>query len=200
MNAVVMPPPGFVKIDTKAPMDVDAYLAHCPEDATVKGVILNGILKKMEKRGVKAPPSFGPFHAFKTYPLREHMKLTVEAAKLTFPRETLREALRQLGQTTYPEVLDTLIGKVVFGALGKDPGAILKLSSKAYQIIGSRAQAKVVESGRTHIHTHVTNAYGFLDSFHYGTSEGVLLACGRPGTVHIKRHQLSEAEFFVEWQ
>ena len=195
-----MPPPGFVKVDMRAPLDVDAYLAHCPAEATVKGMILTGVLKKLEKRGVKVPAHFGPFQPFKTYPLRDHMRLTVEAAQLAFPTLPVREALRQLGNTTYPEVLETLIGKVVFGALGKDPGAILKLSAKAYAIVGSQAQVRVLDSGKNFVHNHVKGAYGFLDSFHVGVAEGVFIACGRPGEVFQKALSLSEAETYMEWR
>jgi uncharacterized protein (TIGR02265 family) len=190
--------PGFEKIDWAAPLDVDAYVAHCPPEAKVKGVIVNGVLKRLETMGKPPPPGVGRYLAFKDYPLREHMKITADVAQLAFPHEHLRESLRRLGHETFPAVKETLIGKVVFAAWDK-PESVFKLSAKAYEIVGSIARVTVVESGPGFVHQHIVNAYGFLDSFQVGVTEGVLLAFKKEGAVQIKRVSLSEAHVYTEW-
>lgn len=189
---------GFEQIDWAAPIDVAAYIAHCPAEARVKGVIVQGVLKHLERSGKSAPAGVGPFQTFKSYPLREHMQLTYDVARLAFPHEHPRESLRLLGQQTFAAVKDTLIGKVVFGAFD-DPASVLRLSAKAYEIVGSMAQVRVVEHGARFAHTHVTNAYGFLDSFQVGVPEGVCLALGQTSEVVIRRVSLSEAYLWIEW-
>lgn len=197
-TGVFLMKPGFEKLDWSAPIDVAEYIAHCPAEATVKGVIVQGVLKHLERSGKSAPQGVGPFLTFKSYPLREHMQLTYDVARLAFPHRHARESLRLLGQQTFVAVKDTLIGKVVFGAM-KDPASVLRLSSKAYEIVGSIAQVRVVEHGPHFAHTHVTNAYGFLDSFQVGVPEGVCLALDRTPEVAIRRVSLSEAHFWIEW-
>lgn len=192
--------PGYEKIDWTAPLDVDAYIAHCPPEAKVKGMIVNGILKRLEKQGKKPPIDVGgPYLTFKDYPLRDHMAITAKVAQLAYPSPHLRESLRGLGRETYQVVKDTLIGKVVFAAWD-NPQSVFKLSSKAYEIVGSIAQTKVLESGPRFVHTHTTKAYGFLDSFHVACGEGVCTMFGKePTVVEIKRVSLSEAFIYIEW-
>ncbi|HEY4222105.1 MAG TPA: DUF2378 family protein, partial [Myxococcota bacterium] len=126
---------GFETLQWSAPIDVDAYVSGCPDSARVKGVIVHGMLRHLEKRGLQTPPGWGPFHTFKDYPLREHMKLTVEVAKLAFPNASIRQSLRELGWATFPAVRETLIGKVVFGAFD-DPRSVFRAINKAYEIVG----------------------------------------------------------------
>ena len=191
-------PLGFEAIDWSAPLDVDAYVEHCPADATVKGIVMTSVLKHATKRGLSLPPGLGPFHTFKAYPLREHMRLTVDIAKLVFPTRPLRQALREFGWTTFPAMRDTLIGKVVFGSV-EEPVVIYRRVNKAYEITGSRSRATISEHGPRFVHMHIRTAFGFLDTFHVGTSEGVCIAMGRKPNLVIKRHSLSEAEFYVQW-
>ena len=190
--------PGFVELDWAAPIDVDAYVEHCPADAKVKGIIMTSVLKQVERRGAKVPPGIGPFHTFKDYSLRDHMRLVVDVAKIVFPHKSLRESLRQLGRQSFPALRETLIGKVVFGSV-EEPVVIYRRVNKAYEITGSRSRAVIVEHGPRFAHMHISTAYGFLDTFHVGTSEGVCIALGRTPHLTIKRHSLSEAEFFVQW-
>ena len=190
--------PGFETIDWTAPIDVEAYIAACPEGAKVKGVIVQGMLKHLEKLGKKPTVAHAAYHTFRDYSLREHMRLTVDVAKQAFPQKHLRESLRQLGWATFPAVRDTLIGKVVFGAFD-DPRKVFRAIAKAYEVVGSSAQGVVVDSGPRFVHTHTKNAYGFLDTFHVGTAEGVCRALSRTPTLFIKRHSMHEAELYVEW-
>jgi hypothetical protein len=193
-----MPRPGFEPIDWTAPIDVDEYINACPPENKVKGVIVLSIMKQLTRKGIKPPAGMGPYQSFKDYSLREHMKITVDVAKMGFPNQSLRESLRQLGWETFPAVKETLLGKVVFGAFD-DPKMIFKFINKSYEIVGSGASGRVVDQGPRFVHTHTKNAYGFLDTFHAGTAEGTMRALGKNAALTIKRHSISEAEFFLEW-
>ncbi len=190
--------PGFEKIDWTAPLDLEAYLAHCPAEAKVKGMIVNGVLKRLQKMGKQPPPNVGTYLTFKDYPLRDHMRITVDVAKAAFPHQHLRESLRLLGHGTFGDVKETLIGKVVFAAWD-NPQSVFKLSAKAYEIVGSTAKVKIVESGPRFVHQHIVNAFGFLDSFQVGVTEGVPMSFGMKPTVQVKRVSLSEAHVYTEW-
>lgn len=190
--------PGFEKIDWSAPLDIEAYVAHCPPEAKVRGMIVNGVLKRLEKQGKPPPPGIGRYLTFKDYPLREHMRITAEVARLAFPHEHLRESLRLLGHETFGTVKETLIGKVVFAAWD-NPLSVFKLSAKAYEIVGSLARVHMIESGPRFVHNHVVNAYGFLDSFQVGVTEGVPMSFGLQCQCSIKRVTLSEAHIYCEW-
>ena len=53
--------PGFHAVDWSAPFDVEKYVAACPETAMVKGVIIHGVLKHLETKGLPKPAGVGKF-------------------------------------------------------------------------------------------------------------------------------------------
>jgi uncharacterized protein (TIGR02265 family) len=192
-------PPGFVPVDWSAPFDPVAHIAACPAEFTIKGVIAHGVVRRLE-RGGYAPAGRYSFQTFKDYPLREHLELVVDAARLMHPDQPLREALRRLGRVAYDDVLETLIGRVVFGVLGKNFPGIVRLSAKAYEIVGSRARVTMVAASDGFAHSHIKDAFGFLDTYQIGVYEGTMAYCGHVGEVLIKRHSISEAEVWCEWR
>ena len=65
-----------------------------------------------------------------------------------------------------------MIGKVMFGVLGNDIGAVLRVSPGAYEAVLSHGRAELVDSGPRHARVRLSNVATFLDSYHVGVLRG----------------------------
>src|SRR5262245_17235810 len=126
-------PPGFVPADDHGPLDLDYRIAHVPAHAVVKGMFIRRLVDDAAKHGHTLAVK-ERLIAFKDYPVPVYLNALVEAARVLHPSEPPRRALRLLGHGVYPQLVDSMIGKVVFGVLGRDIHSILRVASKAYEI------------------------------------------------------------------
>jgi uncharacterized protein (TIGR02265 family) len=190
---------GYALPNFNAPLDVEAARRLVPDHATVKGMYLDANVKRIRAAGAE-PVVKGPFIAFKDYPTHFAFELTLQWARLAHPKVPLREALRRVGHSTYDDLRGSLAGRVIFGVLGGDIVAIVKLASKAIAISGQPQRAAVLEVGSHHSLIRVDDIYTFVDSNCVGIFEGVLEACGLEGRVSTKLISASAAEFYTEWK
>jgi uncharacterized protein (TIGR02265 family) len=190
--------PGFSVPDFAAPLDVGARLKLIPPHATVKGMVLDGVLKETARLG-QALPTRGPYVGYKDYPLPEFLALQVEAAARVFPALPPREGLRRLGQGAYPALFQSMIGRVLFGVLGKNPETLVKVAPKGYAVTGNTGQVDVIEATPQGALLRFQEFYGFLDSYHVGVLEGAITACNRSGRVLFKPLGEVDGEMLCEW-
>jgi len=188
---------GFSLPDTNDPIDVAAAVERCLPAATTRGMFIADIVDALKKRGLPVPPK--TYHMFGNYPQREFITVAAAAARALHPDQREKESLRRLGQMAYPIFASTMIGKVMYGVLGNDIGAIMRVAPRGYEAILSHGRAEVVESGATHVRVRLTNVATFLDSYQVGVFEGALLSCNVRGTVKVRLETPVTGEFLVEW-
>lgn len=197
MGPTAHPPADFVPPDWDAPVDLAAQLKLVPPGKQVKGFVLAGMARRFQERGLTLSGNMEKMVAFKSYPFTDQLNALLEGALLLnpkFPRRGLREA----GQMAFPAALETVAGRVVFGALGKDPTSIFKVANKAYEMVGT-GTARTVSVGKKHAHVELRDLYAFPESYHVGVVEGVLLACNHVPEVRIKQHSPTHVEIFCTW-
>lgn len=188
----------FEPIDWRAPIDLDAGRAAIPPGALSKGFLLAGVVKGCERRGKKLDVGKS-YIAFKDYPTTEYADVCERAARLLWPDESMREGLRRVGHMAYPDLADTLLGRVVFGVLGKDIKAITRIVDKAYSISGNRGRATVTSLGDTWSTIKLEDVV-HVDALQVGAFEGALMACDLDGDVKIKRLGPGAAELHTSWR
>ena len=121
------------------------------------------------------------------------MRLAVAAARVLYPRYSVGEGLRRLGQTTFDAVLGTHIGRALFGVLGRDLDRILLMGPRAFKLMLNVGQ---VHAEKTAPRTFTFRAAGlpaFLETYQVGVLEGVLRHCGEHGRVRIALQDLGAA-------
>ena len=193
-----LPPPGFGSVDLEEDVDVAAYLKRVPKHATGKGMFLVRLLQELDRRGI-ARPTAERFLPFSDYPLRRCLELNAEAAKLMFPTLPLADGLRRVAWTSFDTFSGSLIGQVLFGAVGHDVESILKLASRAMAYttnVGSQ-ELEVVRDRTAVLQVH--NAYLFAEYFGVGMLEGVLRSCGSEGQVLASMSSPTSGAFYVRW-
>ncbi|MEW5849349.1 MAG: DUF2378 family protein [Myxococcota bacterium] len=191
--------PGFTRLDWSAPLDINAALTVVPPDVTVRGMFPQGVVDECVKAG-RPLPGGRRYVGFKGYPVTEFMELCVEASALLFPTAPPRERLRRLGQLAYPTLLQSMVGKAIFGMVGGKLEAVMKLASKGYEVSLSRGTATAVEVQDGSARLHFRDIYNFLDTYQVGVVEGAMSACGRTGEVFYRSISPSEGEMLAQWR
>ena len=185
--------------DMQAPLDVAAYMAHCPEHAVARGMFFGDIVDALKRRGLR-PSTSKRYVAFSNYPQREFIEFAARSVELLHPDLPLREGLRRVGHLAYPTFRDTMIGRVMFGVLGDDIEAVMKIVPKGYDAALNVVQAKTLAVGRGYALFRFENLHTLFDSYQVGVMEGAILACGREGEVRLKCESLSTGQALVTWR
>jgi uncharacterized protein (TIGR02265 family) len=191
------PPAGFALPDPARPLDVDEICATLPSDIVLRGMFLQGVVDMCAKRG-QPLVGFGPYIAFKEYPVATHVRLLAAAGRALYPQDSARRAFQLLGRDAYSTLVDTMIGKVIFGVLGRDIVRITRLVGKAYEVAGRGVTATLLEMSDRHSHVAIDGAFALADNYHVGAFEGVVDVCRRTCTIWTKPTPRG-AELFTVW-
>jgi uncharacterized protein (TIGR02265 family) len=187
-------------------IDVDFYLRSCPTDATAPGVFFQDLVKFVMGRqhGVAERLHEGitqrRWIAFKTYPLRDFMRLAVNAARILDGKLPLAEGLRRLGRTAFPSLRATMAGRAVLFALGNRLEDAFRNAPRAYRLVLPQAQV-IVDVGDHRGTIELRNVYNFATSYHFGVFEGTIADYGFQPHIRIRPGgRWCDAFFDVEWE
>jgi uncharacterized protein (TIGR02265 family) len=189
---------GFVHPDFSAPVNLAAQKTLVQSGATVKGMQLTALLEECQRRG--APIAGRRYTAFRDYPGEELLDLLVLAAGRAFPDVPCREGLRRLGHVAYPTLRESLVGRVVFGAVGADVMHVWGLVSKGYSVSGSTGKATLLELNEAEALLRLEGMYSFVDCWHVGIIEGAVEMYGFEANVMVKLTSPTSADLWVRWK
>lgn len=193
------PPAGFAEPEWTAPLDAAALLEAAPATATAKGMFLARLLKEVTSRGLK-PPTNERFLAFHDYPIRVHMELHLEVARILYPSRPARDGLRRLGGLAHHAFAESHIGRIVLGVIGRDPKRLFGLVGRAMghsDNVGT-ATTEVVDERTVMIRGE--NLYLFPDCFAVGVLESGLQTADRDGRVAVRMTRPNAPEYWVHWR
>jgi len=193
-------PPGFAHPDFNAKLDPTEYVKRTPPSAMIRGAFFSNLLAMARASRCKLPDGAEKrYHAFKDYPLTEHVHLLAEVAKAVHPDLPLGEALRQIGQRIYPMFAASLAGKVIFSTVGHNPSSVLAAGVKAYNVSASVGRVHIIELDNAHGHFYLENMFNFVEQYHVGIFEGAIKVIGYDPHLLTKPRSLISSEFFVTW-
>jgi uncharacterized protein (TIGR02265 family) len=188
----------FSEPNWNAPLDPEPEINAIPESATVAGMYLNPVAKAATQIGRRLPSARDNYPAFKFFPMREHVRLLVEACSVVYPDLTLRRGLRKLGRGAPGALLQSTLGRVTVGsAMGVVN--VLTAMCKTYPVNLPSCRVEVVESSDGHLIASFRNIYYFLDSHHVGVLEGGLRHAGKKGQVLVKMIGPHSADMLCRW-
>jgi len=190
---------GLVSPDFTGPLEVTEYIQRVPRTATIKGMFISSLLDSLGAERARVPEGKHRYVAFKDYPLVDQVKLIATVAGILYPRLTQRQAIRRLGHSVYPTFAATLVGKVMFAAVGSDPGALVSVGSKAYQFSSNVGRAEVIELRDRYCLLNMQEMYNYLDCYQVGILEGALSVLGLKPRVRIRCDSLSAGVVELTW-
>lgn len=192
-------PAGFQLTNWNADVDVATCLAAVPATATIKGVFPAVILEQLKKNNCSRI-GLEEYHAFGDYPVREYMEFLVDAAQKLYPGAPLAQGLRSLGHLAYSSFLNSLVGRVLLGVLGKKVDAILRVSPRAWSAAISVGNLVIEDVREQEAYLQAKDLYYFLETYCVGIAEGMLLTCQRKGVVAYQKNSPYNARVFIAWE
>jgi uncharacterized protein (TIGR02265 family) len=193
------PPQGFpVAFDFSAPVNIEEVLRTL-RPATVKGFVISDMLRAAEKQG-KALPNAPSFVAFKDYSFHESFTISFQIARHLYPHLPLREGLRRLGHRAYGSLLESTLGRAMFGLVGMRMETMMKIIPQAHRAFQKGGAVELLESTPESAHFAYRNFPYNIDSYQIGMYEGGFLARGKKHAVYLKTLSFGEAEIFCSWE
>jgi uncharacterized protein (TIGR02265 family) len=184
-------------------LDLERSIALLPPDAAVKGLFFTDVIERVRAvTGTDAlfadagvtPRRWIPFF---DYPYADWMRIAVVAARLLSPKDPPAEGVRELGRHAYDALLATHVGRVLFGVLGRDAGAVLRLGPRGYALFVNFGSITAEELERGRVRYRFRSFPGFIETYQVGIFEGVLRHCNAKGEVRIDMQDLANADVEV---
>jgi len=166
---------------------------------TAKGFYFRALLRELESQGQHLPdrPQYREFH---DYPLADAHALLVECAQRLYPSLRRHEAMRRLGWIMFPTFLSTMVGRVIFGALGNDLVAVLRAGARGFEVSTSEGRYEVIELGEHAAHVRVRDFPIHPESFLVGVFEGLLAHYGfDEGKVQAIGITPTDYDYYLSW-
>jgi uncharacterized protein (TIGR02265 family) len=189
--------PGFAPPDFERPVDLAAQKRLVQPGATVKGMQFTALVTECRRRGAVLEDR--RYVAFRDYPGEEFLELLVLAAERAWPSVPVREGLRRLGHVAYPTLRDSLVGRVVFGAVGRDIESVWRLVSKGYELSNNSGHATLLEQTDEDVVLRLEGMYSFVEAWHVGIIEGAVEMYGFDPELWVRQDSPTSADFWVRW-
>jgi len=188
-------------------VDLAAYIRACPREATTRGAFFQRVHEATSAAVVGDRERLfegldrRSWFPFQSYPLTEFMRLSHNAAVVSFGSFGSAEGLRRIGWMAYPSFASTMAGRVVIFALGNTLDDIVAVVPQAYKHTLPLASVDVTRKGESHYEIVMRDVHSFVDTYHCGVLEGALVAHGRRPSVSVQRlARRCDARFIVRWQ
>jgi uncharacterized protein (TIGR02265 family) len=170
--------------DWSEPLDLTERMRAVPPEATVKGMFIEAPISVAQARSGQRPGR-REYIPFKDYPVAEHNQVLVACAMAGYPDVPLREGLRRLGRDALRTFLESLAGRVLFAAAGRNFDAALGLVARSYGITGPVGSATVAERTVDSVLIQLRSCFNFPDCYHVGVFEAAMDHFRQPGEVMI---------------
>ena len=195
---------GYRPPNTDRVTTLEAELAKIPAGTTSKGMISQGIVDLMKKTGMSIPPSDlykGKYLGFMDYPLTDFIALAWECAGKLYPHKPRLLAIQKVGEEAYFSFTQSTIGGVVFSIFARDVYKAAPLIPRGYRISLNHGNVTLAELDKEKNEAlfDFADVYNFPEVYHSGVLNGWLRACGKKGTVKVKRISSSHHSFLVTW-
>lgn len=187
------------------PVVLEDHVRALPSGATCKGLFFHDVLDRLRKtapnHGLLAPDGLGSrrYLHFFDYSYGDYMRVLHATAATIFPGISVGEGLRRLGRSSYPALLNSQVGKVLFGVLGADTRRILELGARGYQVSLNFGRVEVDVLGTNHLRYQFRNLPAYLETYQVGVVEGAMKATGVEGRVRVKLANLGNGSFDIRW-
>lgn len=187
------------------PVVLEEHVRALPDGATCKGLFFHDIIEHLR--------TGAPNHAllardglalkryvhFFDYSYADYMRVLHGTASAVFPAVPVGEGLRRLGRSSYIALLNSQVGKVVFGVLGADLRRVLEMGARGYQISLNFGKVEAEVLGADRLCYHFRDLPAFLETYQVGVIEGAMEVCGYEGQVRILMKNLGNASLDVRW-
>jgi uncharacterized protein (TIGR02265 family) len=204
-DALELAPPRFDR-----PIDVASMLAVVPSNAANKGVIVKAAFDS-----VRARPELAAWTdeaiwqgAGQTLPLpglfqsvafRPYLDVLTFSARL-LRGDAIGEGLREIGVAIYPGFVETLVGRMVFGALGRNPQRVLMMGPNGWRICNNFGEVHSEQLGAAHLRYDFRgHPLDLVETLYVGTVEGACRVLGVTPELTVARVGEQRGVIDIRW-
>jgi uncharacterized protein (TIGR02265 family) len=137
--------------------------------------------------------------AFRDYPLQDYMELLLDGAISLYPKSSVNQGLRELGQLGIPMFAKSIVGGVIMGTVGKSWELALKCVSRGYEVSLKPGKAVVAEMSSNRALVQLRNVWNFGETYQVGMIEGLMQWCDLNGTVTAEAKTACDVDLKIEW-
>ena len=192
--------------DTLAfPVDIETFIQAIPENACTKGHFVNQNRETIQQQNPSALPRYSAlypdkFASFRDIPLRVSVRSFYDAALFAFPGNPPAEAMRKIGRLIYPQVLNTMLGRVIFAALRSELVSIFRNGPRAFELFEKNGtRLTFTELGPKHFRYDFDPSYSPIETSQVGIIEGAALYCGVKTEIIVQRKDLVRGSLECRW-
>lgn len=180
--------------------DLEAWISETPEHATVKGMYADAVLQALKRSGSPLPDA-QRYISFKDYPLKEFMRLALDASQTLYPQLSPAEGLTRLGHTAYSTLLGSTVGKVLFSVAVRSWEGALHLCPKAWEISLKPATVRLLELTPHSARLEMRDVWNFTTTYQVGIFEAAMQAYGLRGTVQPElQGKRCDVDLLLQWE
>jgi hypothetical protein len=111
-----------------------------------------------------------------------------------------REGLRRLGRGVYGMMLESIVGRVIFGAFARDISSAIRLTSRGYEVSASHSRAELLrhEDGLAII--RLNSGCLFRESYQIGIFEGAFAHFRLAVEIAVRTPMPGTTDLRVTWR
>lgn len=187
-------------------VDLDAHLRLLRKDATCKGLFIAdalAILKRAhpaEDACALAEIPARRYVPFLDYPYGDYLRAVVAAARRGFSGRSLGEGVFSIGRAAYGAFAENRVGKVLFGALGRDFDRIAELGTRGWQVSANFGSVRYVPLARRRAAYVFREFPAFLETLQAGVVQGAMDATQTKGEVSVHLDDLQTGVIEMRWE
>jgi uncharacterized protein (TIGR02265 family) len=172
-------------------LDLDAIIASLPTDASIKGMFaLSTLERAKDRKRAQEESGLGAMRIqpFSDVPYGPYLRLVFAIAEQLHPRLPRAEGLRLFHHSYYETLSKSMVGRVMFGVLGKETNRVLGMGPRGYEVSVRFARVISESQGSGHIRYNFENyPAAIIEACDAGVMEGALAFCGETqGVVRVR--------------
>jgi len=162
--------------------DANAVASGVPAHYTVKGMFFTRLIDALgsEIAAVRAqlvaPARGDRYLPFRDYPQVDYLRLSIAAARKSFPQLSPREAVRRLARDDLATFSNSMLGRIVLAMAGDARSTLLRVPD-AYARVTTGGPVHALELDADTVRVEFQKFYGLRD-YQLGQLEGVTLHFG----------------------
>lgn len=181
--------PRFTSLKFAAPridreIDIDAMLARLPTRIATKGLTIKAALDRLQARPdlaewteervlAGAGMSLQRPGLLQDIPWADYLRVTVFVARLLCGPDRVPEGLREIGRGMYKAFGETLVGRMLFGTLGRNFGRVLMMGPNGWRVCDNFGDVRAEQLPGQHVQYHFFEyPIEIVESTFVGTIEG----------------------------
>jgi hypothetical protein len=187
------------------PFDLEDFIEHMPPEACTKGHFAqqyHDIVRELRPEAFEEFNNLYPdkLAAFRDVPRALVQRRAADAARLAYPDLPLLEGLRRISRLVYPRMLDLMLGRVIFAALGKELMAIFRHGPRAFELFEKNGtRAAFTQLGPRYFRYDFQPSYMVIEASQIGIIEGAAMYCHAQTEITVKRQDRYHGSLECRW-